>query len=70
MLKFKKMMDGTHQATHKNGDVVIIEKMDSTEYGLENWRSTHEGDFNGDWTLFAKTKRELVEAANHYEVNM
>ena len=64
------MMDGTHQATHKNGDVVTIEKMDSAEYGLENWRSTHEGDFNGDRTLFAKTKRELVDAANHYEANM
>ena len=68
MFKFKKVFTGTYTATHKNGAVVSIEAMDVSEYGEGfEWRLTTEGDWDGDETTFATTKRELVAISNDYE---
>jgi len=64
-MKFTKIFAGTYKATRFDGIEVTIELMDKDTYGggEYTWRSTHENDWNGDFTQFAKTKSELVRMA-------
>jgi len=61
-MKFSKIFSGRYKATRHDGIEITIELMDKDTYGggEYTWRSTHENDWNGDSTQFAKTKSELV----------
>ena len=65
-MKFTKS-NGTYIATRKDGQVITIELSGYNEGKQFTWVSRYEGDDNGDNTLFAATKRELVSAENDLE---
>ena len=66
-MKFKKTING-YSATRKDGKVVTIERSGYDE-GIENtWVSRTEGDCDGDCTMFAATKKELVLAETRMDV--
>lgn len=60
-MKFQKL-NGAYKATRFDGQVITIEKHDDG-----GWVVRYEGDFDGDNTAIATTKRELVAAENHIE---
>ncbi|ALY07159.1 hypothetical protein VmeM32_00173 [Vibrio phage vB_VmeM-32] len=64
IVKFTKLNE-TYQATRKDGQVITISK---AEEG--GWVVRYDGDWDGDNTTFAKTKKELVDMENRIESNM
>lgn len=69
MLKFKKQ-NGQHVATRWDGQVIRIEKSDCADNPSTKWVVRFDGDFDGDNTAFAGTKRELIENENFTAANM
>ena len=64
-MKFTKTTDG-YKATRKDGQEITISK---AECGTQ-WVVRYTGDWDGDNTAFAKTKKELVQAENRIEDNL
>lgn len=65
-MNFKKI-NGEYRATRKDGQVIVVECTDNTNRSYK-WRLTYEGDWNGDYTAYASTKKELIERENEIEL--
>lgn len=61
-MKFSKTLDG-YKAIRKDGQEITIAK---SECGSQ-WVVRYAEDWDGDNTVYAKTKKELVDAENRIE---
>ena len=66
-MKFSKVQTGQYQATRADGQVITIESRKCEETG-SYWAVTYEGDWDGDLTAHAPTKKQLVAYENNIEL--